>query len=50
MVSETQIVKPTDVEVMASTPDPTLTLISCYPYMIDNKRIIVRATLEKSEK
>jgi len=49
-VSETQIVKPTDVEVMASTPDPTLTLISCYPYMVDNKRIIVRATLEKSEK
>jgi sortase A len=49
-VSETQIVKPTDVEVMASTSDPTLTLISCYPYMIDNKRIIVRATLEKSEK
>jgi sortase A len=49
-VSETQIVKPTDVEVMASTSDPTLTLISCYPYMVDNKRIIVRASLEGSEK
>lgn len=49
-VSDTKIVNPTDVEVMASTSDPTLTLISCYPYMIDNKRIIVKASLEGSEK
>lgn len=45
-VSNIQIVKPTDVEVMASTPDPTLTLISCYPYMVDNKRIVVQASLQ----
>jgi sortase A len=49
-VSETQIVNPTDVEVMDSTLNPTLTLISCYPYMVDNKRIIVKASLEGSEK
>ncbi|MFZ2097726.1 MAG: class D sortase, partial [Anaerolineales bacterium] len=49
-IANIQIVKPTDVEVMASTPDPTVTLISCYPYMVDNKRIIVQANLQGSEK
>jgi sortase A len=49
-VSDAQIVNPTDVEVMASTSDPTLTLISCYPYLVDNKRIVVQANLEGSEK
>jgi sortase A len=46
IVTNTEIVKPTDVEVMAATPDPTLTLISCYPYMVDNKRIAVQASLK----
>lgn len=46
IVSDTQIVGPTQVDVMAPTSDPTLTLISCYPYMVDNKRIVVKATLQ----
>lgn len=46
IVTNTQIVAPTDVKVMASTPDPTVTLISCYPYWVDTQRIIVQASLE----
>jgi sortase (surface protein transpeptidase) len=30
---------------MAQTPNPTVTLISCYPYMVDNQRIVVQAIL-----
>ncbi len=40
------VVEPTAVEVMRPTTDPTLTLISCYPYLVDNKRIVVKATLQ----
>lgn len=50
VVTETKIVAPTDVEVMAATPDSVLTLISCYPYMVDSKRIVVQASLQSSEK
>lgn len=46
VVRETRIVEPTQVEVMAATADPTLTLISCYPYLVDNKRIVVFAELQ----
>jgi len=46
IVTNIQIVEPTDVEVMASTPDPTVTLISCYPYWVDTQRIIVQASLQ----
>ncbi len=49
VITDVQIVSPTDVEVMASTPDPTITLISCYPYMVDNKRIVVQGNLLSSE-
>ncbi len=35
IVDRTQIVEPTAVEVMASTGTPTVTLISCYPYLVD---------------
>jgi sortase A len=41
IVSGTQIVEPTQVEVMAATSDPTATLISCYPYLKDTQRIVV---------
>ncbi len=44
-VSGWKLVKPTQVEVMGQTPDATLTLISCYPYLIDNQRIIVTGRL-----
>jgi sortase A len=40
-----RIVQPTDVSVMTPTGRPTLTLVSCYPYMIDNQRIVVTAEL-----
>ena len=46
VVTGSQIVEPTQVEVMNSTGDPTVTLISCYPYMVDNKRIVVFAKLQ----
>ena len=43
-----KLVEPTRVEVMAPTPDATATLISCYPYLIDTMRIIVKARLVES--
>jgi sortase A len=43
-----RLVEPTQVEVMSPTRDPALTLISCYPYMVDNQRIVVRAYLQES--
>lgn len=46
IVTGSAIVEPTQVEVMASTAAPTVTLISCYPYLIDNKRIVVYAQLQ----
>jgi len=45
IVRQTQIVEPTAVEVMAPTRDPVVTLISCYPYLVDNERIVVTAYL-----
>jgi sortase A len=45
-VSETRIVEPNQVEVMAPTSSPTVTLISCYPYLVDNKRIVVFGKLQ----
>lgn len=41
-----EVVEPTRVDVMDKTPDATATLISCYPYLIDNMRIVVKAKLE----
>ena len=43
-----RIVKPTEVSVMESTTRPTVTLISCYPYLIDSERIVVFAELVDS--
>lgn len=45
LVREIQVVEPTDVWVLAPTEHASTTLISCYPYLIDNKRIIVFADL-----
>jgi sortase A len=42
---QTQIVEPTFVQVLDPTPDATLTLISCYPYLVDNMRIVIKASL-----
>lgn len=44
-VVDSKIVEPTYVEVMAPTHQPTVTLVSCYPYLVDNKRIVIIARL-----
>ena len=46
IVRQVQLVEPTQVEVMDQTPEAIVTLISCYPYMVDNKRIVVTAYLQ----
>ncbi|MEZ0395545.1 MAG: sortase [Anaerolineales bacterium] len=46
VVTETRIIAPTEVEVMMPTSDATVTLISCYPYMVDNQRIVVFGKLQ----
>ena len=48
VVRETEIVAPTDTWVMEPTEHASATLISCYPYLIDNKRIVVFADLATS--
>ncbi len=48
IVVDTKIVEPTAVEVMDATPQATVTLISCYPYLKDNKRIVIIARLQTS--
>lgn len=44
-VTQRQLVAPTFVEVMFPTTDATVTLISCYPYMINTQRIIIKGEL-----
>ncbi len=46
-VSGTEIVEPTQVDVMRQTEESTLTLISCYPYLVDTQRIVVTAVLRQ---
>jgi sortase A len=46
IVTSSQIVAPTQVDLMNPTSAPTLTLISCYPYMVDKNRIVVFAKLQ----
>jgi sortase A len=45
VVQDVLVVEPSQVEYLESSGKPTATLISCYPYMVDNKRIIVIANL-----
>ncbi len=46
VVFNTEIVEPTQVEFLGTTEQHTVTLISCYPYLIDDQRIIVQAHLK----
>jgi sortase A len=46
VVSQSRVIAPTQVDVMLPTSDPTVTLISCYPYLVDNKRIVVFGELQ----
>ena len=48
VVTRKKIVEPTDISVMDSSTDSTVTLISCYPYLIDDQRIVVQAQLKPS--
>lgn len=40
-VADTRIVDPTTISVMDQTAEPIITLISCYPYLVNNQRIVV---------
>jgi sortase A len=46
VVDRMALVEPTAVEVMASTGSPTVTLISCYPYLVNDQRIVVFGRLQ----
>ena len=45
VVREIRVVEPTDVWVMDQTDHASATLISCYPYLVNDKRIVVFADL-----
>ena len=45
VVKAKRIVEPTDTSVMAQTASPILTLMTCYPFMIDTHRMVVIAEL-----
>lgn len=45
VVRDLDVVGPTDVWVMGATDHSSTTLISCYPYLVNNKRIVVYADL-----
>jgi sortase A len=47
-VTGMRIVSPTEVSVMAPTAKPTITLVSCYPYLVDTERIVVFGELVDS--
>jgi sortase A len=46
VVTGADIVPPTRVSVMNPTEHASVTLISCYPYLVDNQRIVVFADLK----
>ena len=46
LITSSKTVEPTEVSAMAPTNYPTVTLISCYPYLVDNQRIVVTARLQ----
>lgn len=46
IVKAKRVVEPTDVSVMAPTSKPVLTMITCYPYLIDTHRLVVIAELK----
>lgn len=48
VVVDSEVVEPTAVEVMNQTKQPVVTLISCYPYLVDDQRIVVTAQLQTS--
>jgi sortase A len=47
VVKNKRIVEPTEVSVLQQTTEPTLTLITCHPYLVDTQRMVVFAQLAK---
>ncbi len=47
VVTDTVIVDPLAVEVLDQTKNPTITLISCYPYLVNDQRIVVKGRLQQ---
>jgi sortase A len=45
-VTDTLVVAPNYVDILAPTDNATLTLISCYPYLVDSQRIVIQAALQ----
>jgi sortase A len=45
VIRDIDVVEPTDVGVMSATEHASTTLISCYPYLVNNRRIVVFADL-----
>lgn len=50
VVTGYEVVGPHDVQVMDQTPEATVTLISCYPFMVDTQRIVVQGRLESGSR
>lgn len=48
IITGIRVIQPTDVSVMDQTEKPTITLISCYPYLVDSQRIVVFGELKES--
>lgn len=46
LVDDSEVVEPTAVEVLNPTKQSTVTLISCYPYLVDDQRIVITARLK----
>ena len=47
LVDQVQVVAPTRVDLMENTREAVVTLISCYPYLVDDQRIVVTAHLRQ---
>lgn len=45
VVRQKRIVEPSDLSALQPSPVPILTLVSCYPYLVDTHRIVVVAEL-----
>lgn len=45
VVRTRRIVEPTEVSVLANSPEPIVTLITCHPYLIDSERLVLQAEL-----
>ena len=46
VITGTQVVEPDRVDLLAPTSNSTITLISCYPYRVDDQRIVVQGVLQ----